>query len=52
MSLFATLILLGFFAREVRFVLAARKEGAHPLWTIVGGLQAAAFLVPLVAVWL
>ena len=52
MSLFATIVLLGFLAREVRFVLVARNEGAHPLWTIVGGLQAAAFLIPLVAVWL
>jgi hypothetical protein len=51
MSILATLILLGFLAREVRFVVVARNEGAHPLATIGGALQAAAFLIPLAMVW-
>jgi hypothetical protein len=50
MSLLATLILLGFLAREVRFVVVARNEGAHPLWLFVGVLIAALYLIPLVAV--
>jgi hypothetical protein len=52
MSLIATLVILGFLWREVGYVKAAWDKGHHPIWAVVGGLQAACYLIPLVAVWL
>jgi len=52
MSILATLIILAFLVREARFIKQAWDNGHHPIWAGIGGLQAAAFLIPLVAVWL
>lgn len=52
MSILATLIILGFLWREIRFNKQAWDKGYSPLWAVVGGLQASLLLIPLVAVWL
>lgn len=52
MNILATLVLLYFFANQVRMSVDAYREGHHPVWVWIGLLMAATLSIPLVAIWL